>query len=74
MMPLPSPWRKICVRRETGQTPDAMRSFRTLPGPTDGSWSGSPTITTDVPGFTARKNASASRMSSMDVSSRTYKS
>ena len=32
------------------------------------------TITTDAPGLTARKNASASRMSSMDVSSSTYRS
>ena len=32
-----SSWRKMCVRHTTGKHSDSMISFRTLPGPTEGS-------------------------------------
>ena len=31
-------WRKISMSSTTGSLPEAMRSERTMPGPTDGSW------------------------------------
>src|SRR5215813_9608562 len=35
--------RNTSVRRTTGRAPDEMRSDMTCPGPTEGSWSMSPT-------------------------------
>ena len=44
-MPEPSAWRNTSVRRATGTRPESMMSRSTCPGPTDGSWSTSPTRT-----------------------------
>src|SRR6476660_5208935 len=44
MMRLWAACRNTSVRRTTGTAPDAMMSASTWPGPTDGSWSMSPTI------------------------------
>ena len=41
---LPAAWRNTSVNRTTGTAPEAMMSARTWPGPTEGSWSTSPTI------------------------------
>ena len=49
-MPEPSAWRKISVRRATGTRPESITSRSTWPGPTDGSWSTSPTSTSVAPG------------------------
>ena len=49
-------WRKISVSRTTGTAPEAIRSASTVPGPTDGSWSTSPTSTTHAHGGTARSS------------------
>ena len=48
--------RKISVSRTTGTTLDAIRSARTEPGPTEGSWSTSPTRMTQASFGTARRN------------------
>src|SRR6202140_3759111 len=42
------PCRNTSVRRTTGIAPDEMTSASTWPGPTEGSWSMSPTIKTVV--------------------------
>src|SRR6476661_3343119 len=44
MMGLWAACRNTSVRRTTGTAPDAMMSVSTWPGPTEGSWSMSPTI------------------------------
>ena len=46
-----------------------MISFNTLPGPTDGSWSTSPTSISLVPGITADKSACINVRSTIDISS-----
>ena len=43
MMRLSAAWRNTSVKRATGIAPEAMMSERTWPGPTEGSWSTSPT-------------------------------
>ena len=40
---LRSAWRKISVRRTTSTVSERIRSASTRPGPTEGSWSTSPT-------------------------------
>ena len=37
-------WRNTSVNRTTDTAPEAMMSANTCPGPTEGSWSTSPTI------------------------------
>ena len=49
-MPEPSACRNTSARRATGTRPDSMMSRSTWPGPTDGSWSTSPTSTSVAPG------------------------
>ena len=44
MIRLPAAWRNTSVSRTTGTAPEPMMSARTWPGPTEGSWSTSPTI------------------------------
>jgi hypothetical protein len=44
-MRLCAAWRNTSVRRTTGTAPDEMMSASTCPGPTEGSWSMSPTRT-----------------------------
>ena len=39
MIWLVAAWRKISVNRATGTTLQPIRSAKTCPGPTDGSWS-----------------------------------
>ena len=48
---------------------DLMRSPSTDPGPTDGSWSVSPTHTTTAVSGSARRSSHASLTSIIDVSS-----
>src|ERR1700676_1158434 len=48
MMRLCAACRNTSVRRTTGIAPDEMTSASTWPGPTEGSWSMSPTIKTVV--------------------------
>src|SRR6266566_6746711 len=43
MMRLCAAWRNTSVRRIIGRAPDVMTSDSTCPGPTEGSWSMSPT-------------------------------
>jgi len=57
------------VSRQTGTLPESMMSRRTQPGPTDGSWSTSPTRITAALYGIARTNCQASEMSNMLVSS-----
>ncbi len=52
-----------------GITPDSIMSLRTLPGPTDGSWSTSPTRTRLVPGSIALSMEFIRRISTIDTSS-----
>ncbi len=49
-------------------------SRSTSPGPTDGSWSGSPTRRTCAPSSTAATRAAASHVSHIDTSSQTTRS
>ena len=46
---LPAAWRNTSVRRTTGTAPEAMMSASTCPGPTEGSWSTSPTSSSAAP-------------------------
>ena len=66
---LSSAWRKIFVSVTTWNFSERMISFNTLPGPTDGSWSTSPTRISLVPGITADKSACIRFRSTMDISS-----
>ena len=54
-------WRNTSVRRTSGTAPEAMMSASTCPGPTKGSWSTSPTISSAASSGTA---ANSDRMSS----------
>ena len=62
-------WRKISVKRMTFITPLFIKSASTLPAPTDGSWSLSPTTIILVPGLIALNKLYASITSTMDASS-----
>ena len=62
-------WRKISVRRTVGTTPLRMISEKTLPGPTDGSWSASPTRSMRQSDFSALSMACMSVMSTIEHSS-----
>src|SRR3979411_2292713 len=48
MMRLCAACRNTSVKRTTGTAPDPMMSASTWPGPTEGSWSISPTISNDA--------------------------
>ncbi len=61
---------KISVKRTTSATPDAITSLSKEPGPTDGSWSTSPTSTSLVPGRTAARKLLIKSTSIMEVSSK----
>ena len=56
-------------KRTTGTAPEAMMSASTCPGPTEGSWSTSPTISNAASSGTAASSARISMTSTMDVSS-----
>ena len=64
-----SAWRNTSVRVTESTAPLRRMSPSTLPGPTEGSWSGSPTITRRHPGFRAASRASISGRSTMLISS-----
>ena len=64
-----SAWRNTSVRVTDATEPLRRISPSTLPGPTEGSWSGSPTITRRHPGFRAARRASISGRSTMLISS-----
>ena len=59
---------------ERSRSPAAMRSLSTLPAPTEGSWSMSPTSSRCARDGTAAKSAAARRVSSIEVSSTMRKS
>jgi len=61
--------RKISVRRTAAIFPLRMRSEKTFPAPTEGSWSGSPTRIRRQPGFNARSKDIINCKSTIDVSS-----
>ena len=50
-------WRNTSVNRTTGTAPEAMMSASTWPGPTEGSWSTSPTISSAASSGTAASSA-----------------
>ena len=62
-------WRNTSVNRTTGTAPEAMMSASTWPGPTEGSWSTSPTISIAASSGTTATSARISITSTMDVSS-----
>ena len=66
---LVSSWRKIWFNSTTLKEPDAIISFSTFPGPTEGSWLASPTNTNLVPGTAALKREFIKKISTMDISS-----
>ena len=66
--------RNTSVSRTTGTAPDAMMSASTWPGPTDGSWSMSPTISRAASSGTAFSSACISMTSTIEVSSTTRRS
>ncbi len=68
-MALVRAWRKISSRRTTGTAPESMRSASTAPGPTEGSWSRSPTSTSRPSVGRASSRAWNSSMSTIEVSS-----
>src|ERR1035438_7929905 len=57
MIWLPAACRNTSVKRTTGTSSHSIKSFRTLPGPTDGSWSTSPTRIREARLGTAFKDA-----------------
>ena len=69
-----SAWRKISVRRTVGTAPESMRSASTAPGPTDGSWSTSPTTRSAARSGTARSSWFVNTVSIIDASSMTSRS
>ena len=70
-MPDASSWRKMVRRRTEGTLRDRRRSARTWPGPTEGSWSASPTSTRRVAPCTASRSARSRSVSTIDTSSTT---
>ena len=74
MIRLAAACRKTSVSRTTGMAPDPMMSARTCPGPTDGSWSMSPTMSSAALSGTALNSACMSGTSTMEASSTTRRS
>ena len=62
-------WRKIFTRRTAGKTSVSSISRKTAPGPTEGSWSTSPTRISLVPTGIADRSAYIREMSTIDISS-----
>ena len=69
MMWLSAAWRKIFVSRTTGNTPLSMISFKTVPGPTEGSWLISPISIRRIFSGTAFNRLFIRRRSTMELSS-----
>ena len=74
MIRLSLDWRKTSFNRTTGTTPLAITWCRTIPGPTEGSWSTSPTRISEPPGGWAASKWLMSGTSSMEHSSTTRRS
>ena len=74
MMRLCAACRNTSVRRTTGTAPDEITSANTWPGPTEGSWSMSPTSKRAALSGTAFMSACISMTSTMEVSSTTNRS
>src|SRR6202040_2487735 len=74
MMRLCAACRKTSVRRTTGTAPDEMTSANTWPGPTEGSWSMSPTIKRADLSGTALMSDCISMTSTIEASSTTSRS
>ena len=68
-MRLSAAWRKTSVKRTTGTAPEPMMSASTCPGPTDGSWSTSPTSSNAARSGKARSTERISGTSTIEVSS-----
>jgi hypothetical protein len=69
MILLAAAWRNTSVKRTTGTRPLSIRSRKAFPGPTEGSWSTSPTrISAELIGI-ARSSAYIRRTSTIQVSS-----
>mmetsp|Transcript_31135 Transcript_31135/g.87268 ORF Transcript_31135/g.87268 Transcript_31135/m.87268 type:complete len:256 (+) Transcript_31135:786-1553(+) len=62
-------WRKTSASSTLGTSPQSSRSLNTLPGPTGGSWSASPTSTSCASEGSASSRAAARGRSSMEHSS-----
>ncbi len=74
MTRLVAAWRNTSVKRTTGTAPESMMSARTWPGPTEGSWSTSPTSRSAARFGRAQTRAFTNRTSTIDVSSTTRRS
>src|SRR5262249_25320338 len=74
MIRLRAAWRNTSVSRTAGTAPDEIMSARTCPGPTEGSWSMSPTIKRAALSGTALKSACISMTSTIEASSTTSRS
>src|SRR5438094_892343 len=68
MMRLCAACRNTSVSRTTARAPEEMTSAKTWPGPTDGSWSMSPTIKRPAGSSKALRSACISRTSTIEVS------
>ena len=67
-------WRNTSSSRITASRSEAIRSASTWPGPTEGSWSASPTSSRPASSGSAASSASISGTSTIDISSTTSRS
>src|SRR5277367_86703 len=74
MMRLAAACRKTSVSRTTGTAPESMMSANTCPGPTEGSWSISPTMSSAELSGVAFIRACINMTSTIEVSSTTSRS
>src|SRR5208282_1112643 len=74
MIRLAAACRNTSVNRTTGTAPELMMSAKTCPGPTDGSWSISPTINSAALSGVAFMSACISMTSTIEASSTTSRS
>jgi hypothetical protein len=74
MILLCAAWRNTSVSRTTGTAPEPMMSASTWPGPTEGSWSMSPTISRAACSGTAFSSDCIRSTSTIELSSTTSRS
>src|ERR1043165_2703199 len=74
MIRLSAAWRNTSVKRTTGTAAEAITSASTCPGPTEGSWSTSPTSISAACCGRAASTARISGTSTIEVSSTTSSS
>ena len=74
MIRLAAACRNTSVSRTTGTAPEPMMSASTCPGPTEGSWSISPTISNAASSGVAFNSACINMTSTIDASSTTSRS